>query len=155
VRALALLDQAVQRASKGKLLMTCFVTVIDLSTGRASYASAGHPSPFVVNASSGKLSCWMARGPLLGGTLGQSLSSEHTATLEPGDVILWFTDGLSECSGPGHELWGERRLRHALRQAARTGGPGEIRAALEQAVTGFAGSGERDDDLTFVVGRFR
>jgi sigma-B regulation protein RsbU (phosphoserine phosphatase) len=157
---LALLNQAVHRAGKGRLLMSCFVAVVNVRTGELSFANAGHPSPYVIHRVSGNVAFGglLARGDLLGEPDWRP-QVEQSTKLVADDVVLWFTDGIPECQDESGEVWGERRFRHAIKQAARsaTGTPSFVaafRTGLAAAIASFVGGAERLDDMTFVVGAY-
>jgi phosphoserine phosphatase RsbU/P len=159
---LALLNQAVQRAGKGQLLMSCFVAVLNAYTGELSFSNAGHPPPYLLQRVGDKLAfgSLLARGALLGEPEWHALPEQSTR-LSPGDVVLWFTDGITECFSPTGELWGERRFRQAIRKAAQAEGAPDpesfvarFRATMAAEIEQFAGGAERRDDMTFVVGIF-
>jgi serine phosphatase RsbU (regulator of sigma subunit) len=156
--ALALLNQAVHRAGKGNLLMSCFVMVMDLASGELAFASAGHPAPFIVHRLGERVSLGslLGRGSLLGDAAFQPPPVQH-ARLGPGEILIMFSDGVTECRNPSGQLWGERRLRRAITHAAEASGtPGpssldSFRGELARAVADFTGDAECDDDVTFVV----
>jgi anti-sigma regulatory factor (Ser/Thr protein kinase)/putative methionine-R-sulfoxide reductase with GAF domain len=91
---LKLLDRLLQTLS-GHGMATAGYAIVDPATGALRYASAGHPPPVVVR--QGERASLMAAGtapPL--GTLPFAVYHEVEATLEPGDTILLYTDGLVE-----------------------------------------------------------
>jgi len=159
IGALGLLNQAVRRASRGRFYMSSFAAVLDRRRAVLEYANAGHTFPFVAHRDPGAawdIESLAARGPLLGSDSELHLEL-HRRDVSPGDLVCWFSDGLTERQAPDGRLWGERRLEAALRsglgKAAAGGDPpvavlGEIRAA----VAGFAGATERLDDMTVVIG---
>jgi serine phosphatase RsbU (regulator of sigma subunit) len=157
---LEVLNQAVRRAGKGNLLMSCFVAVMNVRTGELSFASAGHPSPYLVhrvgdNVVFGSL---LARGSLLGEPQWRPLPEQSTR-LAAGDIVLWYTDGITECQNTAGEIWGERRFRQAIKRAAQAAGrsgslAAGFRAEVSAAVASYAGSAERMDDMTFVVAAY-
>ena len=106
-----------------------------------SAGSGGHPPPLVLRAD-GTVDEVACRGPLLGMFEGGSFETGD-AHLAPGDVMVLFTDGVTEAR-QGKEQFGDERLHdllaaHAGRSAA------EIAAAIEDAVLGFQGGPARDD----------
>jgi serine phosphatase RsbU (regulator of sigma subunit) len=159
--ALTLLNQAVYRAGKGKLLMSCFVIVMDVASGELSYAGAGHPAPFVLRRLGDKVAVGslVARGSQLGEAAFLPSPVGH-ATIAPGDLLLLFSDGITECQDAAGELWGERRLRRAITRAAQAEhdagevSVGRFRGELARALGAFAGKAERSDDMTFVVAAY-
>jgi sigma-B regulation protein RsbU (phosphoserine phosphatase) len=76
---------------------------------------------------------------------------EVTVQLQPGDVMIFYTDGLSEAMNEKNELFGFERMEAAVRQL-----PSPMRAAviidtLLKAVSQFSGSAQQHDDMTVVA----
>jgi sigma-B regulation protein RsbU (phosphoserine phosphatase) len=72
--------------------------------------------------------------------------------LRPGDVLVAFTDGISEAMNLDDEEWGEERLLEAI-QSARGASAEELLKHLFEAATRFAGTAPQHDDVTLVVVR--
>ena len=72
------------------------------------------------------------------------------ARLEPGDVLLIYSDGLTEATGPDDELFGEQRVLDLVREHAPSGGAG-LRERILAAVEAFTQGREQSDDITIVV----
>lgn len=93
-----------------------FVTMIlgqyEPSTGRFIYVNAGHPAAIHINTAGQATTCCGPTGPLLGvdasGAMGPYL--QQTITLEPGEAVLLYTDGVTEAHDEAHKLYGEPRL---------------------------------------------
>jgi sigma-B regulation protein RsbU (phosphoserine phosphatase) len=75
-------------------------------------------------------------------------------TLAPGDVVLFYTDGVTEAMNSQHELFGEDRLEAVLRQHHHRSAHEIIQAVLE-AVGAFVEGESQSDDITMVVVRCR
>jgi anti-sigma regulatory factor (Ser/Thr protein kinase)/putative methionine-R-sulfoxide reductase with GAF domain len=88
------LDRLLQTIS-GRGMATCAYAVVDPATGALRYSSAGHPPPVVVRGGEEASLLGIAAAPPLG-TLPFANYREVEATLEPGDTILLYTDGLIE-----------------------------------------------------------
>jgi phosphoserine phosphatase RsbU/P len=93
--------------------------VADIGSGRLMSTNAGHPRPLHIRRSQGVVEPILFRkgasGPALGIFPGYPFVSEQ-CPLTPGDAILAFTDGVTEITAPNGELFGEERLREAVRQ---------------------------------------
>jgi sigma-B regulation protein RsbU (phosphoserine phosphatase) len=70
--------------------------------------------------------------------------------IQSGDVMVAFTDGLTECENANGERFTERRLRTVVQKASATGAAGVCNAVVE-AVTGFRGAQPPSDDITLVA----
>ena len=92
--------------------------VADIGGGRLISTNAGHPDrciSAVRKGSSSRFTPKGASGPALGIFPGYPFLSEE-CPLAPGDAILAFTDGVTEITAPNGELFGEERLREAVRR---------------------------------------
>jgi sigma-B regulation protein RsbU (phosphoserine phosphatase) len=121
---------------------------LDLTSGELRWATAAHPPLCVVR--DGHL-VELETGGSFVGLAAEAEFPERVTTLRPGDLLVAYTDGLSEAlDGTGKPL-GERRLYDHIAAAAREGQP-VGRAALEAA---SAWAGRLQDDATLVVVRWR
>ena len=127
---------------------TCVVVEIDPASGRLRWANAGHPPP-IVAAPSGIAGELGTTGPLLssiGGTW-----SEDERTLRPGDLVLAYTDGLTEARSGGEEF-GDQRVRDTVTALGELTPVAAVDACLA-AVRAHARE-ERHDDITIVAVQF-
>jgi phosphoserine phosphatase RsbU/P len=154
------LNAAVYFAGRGKVKMTFFVAMINLSTGAVRYANAAHDMPLVYHEPPGPAGENRQSNDqfeaLLGKPdfcLGQDIGNkfrEHVFSLDAGDSLLFFTDGLLECKNPDQEEYGERRLLRCLR-AGSCQSATEMRDQLLQNALDFYAGAPQDDDITVVV----
>lgn len=115
-------------------------------------ASAGHPLPLVLRAGDGAVTAVGGHGTLLGAVAAPELV-EGEAVLRAGDALVLHTDGVTEARAPGGgelELFGEERLGAAL-TAVRGATAAGVVAAVEAAVSAFAGGGASDDLALLVL----
>ncbi len=130
--------------------ITFFAAIYDPRTRQLSFVNAGHNPPRVIHAD-GSASALDPVGPILGVFPGLDFA-EQSVALAPGDLLVAFTDGVSEAMNAADEDFGEERL---VRVAAplREGPPAGVMAAIEAAVTAFRGERELLDDYTLLVAR--
>jgi serine phosphatase RsbU (regulator of sigma subunit) len=114
--------------------VTAFLLTLDLSTGEAAYASAGHPAPLLVRPQSCGFLETTFGVPL--GTFPCDYPGGHVA-LAPGDCVALFTDGITEAR-VGTALFGECRLAEALCDHPGIG-PHEVAVRLRDAALAYAG----------------
>ncbi|WP_437957636.1 PP2C family protein-serine/threonine phosphatase [Sorangium sp. So ce119] len=146
---LRVMNCSIFEAGQQKYLMTCAVCIFDPGARSLTIANAGHPFPYLVRNSA------VRQLTSEGAPLGAASSAEFTAstvTLEGGDALLWFTDGVTECENEASEQFSERRLR-ALFHSVASSAPEEARDAIVEAVSRFRGERSIDDDMTLVVAR--
>lgn len=109
------MDRAISEHFPMEQFVTAQIVDIDTSTGRLSWLNAGHPAPLLVRGGSavGVLSCEPT--PPVG--FGGAVAEIATDQLEPGDHLLFFTDGVIEARAPSGEFFGEARLADLLTRA--------------------------------------
>lgn len=122
--------------------------VIDPRTGDVSVASAGHPAPILVSGA-GQSSTVPAEGTVLGMTTAVNYAAT-TLTLNAGDALLFYSDGLSESRGDDGREFSAGRLQEIMaRQHARSAPT--IGSELEQQLRGHLQGAASTDDITFLV----
>jgi steroid delta-isomerase-like uncharacterized protein len=141
-------DVLVHRAIQSRFATAVYAV---LSTdGCLTYCNAGHNPPFLV----GK--CGVRRlesgGPIVG-AFGQATFCEETLQLDPGDVLVVFSDGLTEAFDASGEEFGEERLLTCVKANSELG-PTALLECLLDAVHQFSVSAAQSDDLTVLVLRY-
>ncbi|MHA6765168.1 PP2C family protein-serine/threonine phosphatase [Streptacidiphilus sp. PAMC 29251] len=113
--------------------------------------SAGHPAPLLIRAD-GTVEQAATRGTLIG-AVPEISSTTHTTVLEPGEMCLLFSDGVTEARGGpgGREMFEDERLREALAECA--GMPVEaVVERIELVTSQWLGGGEHDDIALLALG---
>ncbi len=148
-----ILNKAIYESARRQFVMTCFASIIDLKALTVTYANAGHNFPYLVREKDGRprFSVLMTRGNRLG-DLVDSRYEAKTEKLEPGDVLVWYTDGFVECENEQGEEFGEKRFRSAIRRA-REKPVDQMRDAVVADAMAFFGNMPRKDDITAVFAR--
>jgi sigma-B regulation protein RsbU (phosphoserine phosphatase) len=115
--------------------------------GDVVIANAGHPPPLIIRA--GEHSTVSATGLPMGLFCESRFSSTHL-TLEAGDTLLLYTDGLTEAENATGDEYGARRVQHAARTWANVAVQTLVEAiVLDQ--SGFRGSAANADDLSILA----
>jgi sigma-B regulation protein RsbU (phosphoserine phosphatase) len=128
---------------------TMFYAVIDAPARRLTYANAGHPPPMLFR--DGQRCDLDTRGTILGIDPDQRWPHEHF-TLRAGDVVLAYTDGLSDALNFDDEPFGRRRIEAAAAAAIADGRDANgIAQHVLWAMRRFAGLQTRFDDLTLIA----
>ncbi len=128
---------------------TCFYALYDAATRRMVYTNAGHPAPVLFrNGRTVKLD--VGGTPL--GLISPMTYHEAELTLEPGDMLVAFSDGLTESENSFEEEFGEERLIEAIQ---RVQGYSLERLVNEiyRSIEEWTGSKEPQDDMTLIVAR--
>ena len=131
--------------------VTIFIGLFDARRRELTYCNAGHNPPLLVRAGSGG-TCWLSpTGPAIGLVEEYTLTAQ-TIPLSPGDVLLLYTDGVTEAMSSQGEQFGPERLEAVTSQNA--GLPaGELVQLVRQALSDHIGGQPLADDTTLVACR--
>jgi len=145
-----MLARAAPRLAEGNescMFATALCGLVDPHTGMFELASSGHELPFIVRAD-GRIELFeMETGAPLG-IDPDAYGEGFAGMLAPGDVLFCFTDGVTEARNRAGELFGEARLREALKPG-RTAE--EVVADVIAAVDAFSAGAEPADDVTVLA----
>ena len=130
--------------------ITFFMTIADPATGELVYVNAGHNPPLVVRASGGVE--MLKGGGIILGILPIAKYQESRVTLTPGDVLVLFSDGVTEAADPRDQEFGEERLANLV-MSLRDRCAAEIVEEVHQAVVAYSEGAPAADDITVVVAR--
>jgi sigma-B regulation protein RsbU (phosphoserine phosphatase) len=147
------LDGILKEVTKPSTFVTIFYARLNHAERRLEYACGGHNPPVLARPRTGEV--WMLEeaGPIVG-ILPDAQYSNTVVALEPGDVLTLYTDGVSEQENTAEEQFSVERLREMVVKDERKGAA-EIVDAVAEAVSGWAGAKEQEDDLTVVVAKVR
>ncbi len=145
---IARLNRHVYESSAPNKFITLLVALLDPETGGMSYVNAGHNPGFLVRAS-GDIEELPTGGMPLGLFPGGAFEGREL-TLEIGDLLCIYSDGITECASPEDEEFGEEKLCDLL-LAARDEPLRAIVRQIDEAVTSFAAGLPQGDDQTLVL----
>ncbi|MDD5321445.1 MAG: PAS domain S-box protein [Methylococcales bacterium] len=131
--------------------ITLFYLQYNTSTCQLSFANAGHPPPLLLSSFRRECRQLDAEGMILG-VRKNIIFEEKTTTLAKGDLILLYTDGLTEAENPDGEFFGIERLSDILMKYAQQS-PERIIDALLKHIKQFCQSESFNDDITLMVFR--
>ena len=143
-------DQLCQ-SNDAMMFVTAFVGMLDLNDGKFYYVNAGHNSPLVYRARENKFAYLdVKHNFVLGGMDGVDYEGQEI-TLEPGDKLFIYTDGVTEALNVKEELFGEERLLEAL-NAAGAGGISltELLSRVKESLKQHVGDAPQSDDITMM-----
>jgi sigma-B regulation protein RsbU (phosphoserine phosphatase) len=150
--ALGRLDRMVRDIAPGRMYVTLQIAILDNARRRLRVVSAGHPPVLHYRAATGDVA--EVGGPAIPlGTRLESTLTEHDAELAPGDVLLFYSDGVPEAANERGDQFGDHRLAETLRRSATGMSAAEVRSGVLDSVTRFKGDVELADDLTVVVAK--
>ncbi|HET7142973.1 MAG TPA: PP2C family protein-serine/threonine phosphatase, partial [Anaerolineales bacterium] len=132
---------------------TTFVTIFfgkyDPRTRILSYANAGHNSAYLYRMTTDQEIWLRPTGPAIGLMEGFVIREEDVR-LEPGDILLLYTDGITEASNHQGALWGEDNLADIIRSNTESSAEQLIQKIL-QAMKAHTGENPLADDVTLVI----
>jgi serine phosphatase RsbU (regulator of sigma subunit) len=146
------IDAAVFEQYPTSRFVTGLIAQLDLASGRLRWISAGHPAPLLLR--SGRLVKTLAAppSPPLGMQLATAPPVEREESLEPGDMVLLYTDGLTEARRPDGELFTVERLAEFIERQAANGLPApETLRGLREAIIERGEGALRDDATALLV----
>jgi stage II sporulation SpoE-like protein len=135
--------------------VTALIAELDLSSGMLHWISAGHPPPLLLRDSRLIKELDLPPAPPLGTQLAATAPAEGRESLEPGDMLLLYTDGLSEARRPGGELFTVERLGEFIERQAAGGEPAPETLRRLRAAIIDRGEGALRDDATALLVEWR
>ena len=141
-------DALVRRAVEARFA-TAIYAMLD-RRGRLTYCNAGHNPPFLVSRSGVRRLDW---GGMVVGAFEHATFDEDTQQLWPGDVLVAYSDGVTEARDSSGEEFGEERLLSCVQENC-TRSPMEIMECLLSTVHQFSAGTAQSDDVTMLVLRY-
>lgn len=127
--------------------------VLDRTDPRIVMSRAGHDAPLLYSKRTGEVTTLQSPGLALGvdsGKVFDRVTRDHTFSMESGDCLLLYTDGVNEAANDEGDEFGLQRLTETFRIAA-PGGAQAVLDAFQQAVKDFVGKQPQSDDITIIV----
>ncbi len=149
-QVLSSLNRLLLEISQAGMFVTVFYGVLDPAQGTLRYARGGHDLPLLIR-HGGEVTRLDAPGTLLGFMDTVSLT-EGTVEMGPGDLLVLYTDGITDAHAPGGETFGQDRLRQAARMAIEWT-PQQVCDSILQQIAEFQQGAAQFDDMTLLVAR--
>jgi sigma-B regulation protein RsbU (phosphoserine phosphatase) len=132
------------------MFVTLFFALLDPASGLLTYTNAGHNPPYILGPTGVVKAELEPTGPAAGLFPGMDFEIQRV-TLEPGDLLMTFTDGVTEARDPSGGFFGEERLLSLLKQPAASASEhlDRIETALQAHVAGV----DQADDITMLAVR--
>ncbi len=142
------LNNYVCERSQPNRFVTLFFFTLD-PEGKGAFISAGHNPSYLYRAGSGQVEELGSAGLILG-AFDFATYESNPMQLEPGDILLVYSDGLTEAANPEEELFGEENL---IRLIRRHGGGGAelLEEKIFEALDKFTRGMDQTDDITFML----
>ena len=141
----------IEHESNGQMFISLVYACLDPASGDLLYVNAGHNPPLQFHAGRGAYSILNRSGMWLGVDAAATYTDE-SEKMEEGDLIILYTDGVSEAENPRGEPFGEEGLKSVIsKHRGKT--PHDLCKLVIQAVQDFTGTSELSDDITLVIVR--
>lgn len=134
--------------NEAEMFVTVWLGILEISTGRLTAANAGHEYPALRRADGAYELVQDKHGFVLAGMEG-SRYREYELTLEPGDTLFVYTDGVAEATDAHDQLYGTDRMLAAL-NSHKSALPEALLPLLKQDIDAFVGDAPQFDDITML-----
>jgi len=132
------------------MFATLFFGVLDPETGLLTYISGGHDPLFIIVPEGGIKTNLKGTGPAVGIRAGTSFNMQQTV-IEPGEILLGYTDGVPDASSEDGTFFTIERLYSLLKQPVSSAAT--LIDNIAKSVTSHTGYGEQSDDITMIAVR--
>lgn len=148
---LTLLNKVLFSRVKGKQTMTFFASTFDLRNKKLHYANAGHEIPILLKKMGNVPAALTSSGPRLGDT-DEVHYDHHTLDLESGDIIVWYTIGVTQCRNTSDESYGTMPLLRKIQEHASLSAQ-ELCKKLVEDINAFRTNVPLIEDITLVTAK--
>jgi sigma-B regulation protein RsbU (phosphoserine phosphatase) len=149
VQALELTNHILVDERRTGLFVTILAGVLELDTGRFTFANAGHEMPLLVPGDGSEPRWVEGGGPLVGMFARLDLRAE-TVDVAPGDRLVLYTDGITDAASPSGSRFGIEAFRRLAAGTAREGAEATCHTVIDS-VLAFQADAEQADDLALLV----
>jgi phosphoserine phosphatase RsbU/P len=137
-------------AARG-MYVTVFFAELDPENGLLTYVNCGHNAPFWYRAAQNEITELPSTGSVVGIIPGAKWEQKQIE-VSKGDVVLLYTDGISEAFNEEEQEFGDERLKDILMKNAKES-PAKLLSEVQTALNSFVGSAPQSDDRTIVIAK--
>jgi sigma-B regulation protein RsbU (phosphoserine phosphatase) len=149
VEILGNINSLLYRSTAIQQFATFFLARVEGSSLRMTFSNAGHNYPMILRRGSPRI--LLDRGGTLLGILEQTTFEQADVALAPGDVVVLYTDGVSEAMNALEQQFGEERIAEVVESLPRDVSAREIAERLSHSLREFLDGVEPQDDITILV----
>jgi sigma-B regulation protein RsbU (phosphoserine phosphatase) len=142
-------NKLLAEGNEKKMFATVWLAILEISSGRLVYANAGHEKLVIKRADKAYALDYTKHNFVLGGMKNVSFS-DYELTLEHGDRIFMYSDGLTEAHKDVQDLFGAARMLEVLNKNSQLS-PAELIFAVKAEVDSFVGNAVQFDDMTMLA----
>ncbi len=134
------------------LFVTCWLGILNLSTGKLDFANAGHTPPVIQQ--KGEIKYLTTKPNLMLAGMEDMPYTKHSITLDKNDRLFIYTDGITEATNAQEELYGEERLLEILKKVQGSSSK-EILEKVRSDIDSFVQQAPQFDDITMLEMAFK
>lgn len=142
-------NQLLCEGNDAGLFVTAWMGILDVTSGKLTYANAGHNPPLLKQKDGSFIYLKSRPGLVLAGMEGIRYR-KNELTMEPGDRLFLYTDGVTEATNADNQLYGEERLKQFM-DGHIEDGVAEVLPGLKKDIDNFVGEAPQFDDITMLV----
>ncbi len=116
--SISTVNERILSDSRSGMFVTVFYAVLEPISGRLRFVNAGHNPPLLVSAARGKQVDRLRSTGMALGVMGDMIWKQKVIRLNPGDVMVMYTDGLTDAVSPHGEYYDENRLPTLVRRSS-------------------------------------
>lgn len=143
-------NNTIYRDTSPEKFLTLFYGVLDVHNLTLDYVNGAHNPPILYNYYTGKLKLLEIGGTLVGMFENMEYEEDRVA-LQKGDILVMYTDGITEASNVEGEMFGEERLRDIIFQGGKKLSAMQLLQRIYDEVKRFSEGMPQQDDLTLIV----
>lgn len=148
-KVLLRVNSVLREISHSEMFVTAFYGVFDTTQGTLRYARAGHDYPIISRPGDGECRLLKTKGTMLG-IMDRIKLQEDEVQLHPGDLVVLYSDGITEAQSPEGDFYGLDRLCETLRTSDGLTSQ-ELLDRVFERVNNFQAGAEQHDDMTLLV----
>jgi sigma-B regulation protein RsbU (phosphoserine phosphatase) len=151
---LAKINQILCEHNEECMFVTLFLGLLDVTSGRLTYLNGGHNPPFISKKGQPFKLLKMPKGMLVG-VYEEAYFDVAELTLQPGDTLVLYTDGVTEAENTRQEFFSTQRAGRVLRSVAKEADITVLLKTLHHAVLQFSRGMPQSDDITMLALRYQ
>ena len=149
VQALRQVNGDIYRDSPVDKFITSIYCNLDYESHELSYVNSGHNPPYIVRANDNRIE-ELDQGGVMLGIMEEIDLPKATLSIDKGDILMLFSDGVTEATNPSGELFSEERFERWLLDHNQLSAE-EMKDALLKTLRDYADGSPQSDDITFII----
>ena len=149
-KVISKVNQRIISDTDASRFVTVFYGVLDPASGQMVYVNAGHNPPCLIRSNNKNTEEWLTKTGLLLGMFGDEDWTQGSIQIDPGDVLVLYTDGVTEAQNGAGEFFGTDGLLDVARSYLQSGA-NTIKEKLLKRIAEFLGTAAQHDDIALVI----